>query len=291
MTIAEAVARYLAAAAQVRAPRSLPMLRSDLREVARFLAAQGVDGVAALRRADLHLWLARLKRRRLAASTIARKVSHVRGWCTFLAASGWTPEHLGSWLRPPPRRPLRRAQSERSLDVDALLAVCQGDDPLSLRDRALVEILYATGLRACEVTRLRVGDLQLDGAQVHVLGRRVGQQVLPLHAAAVHVLRRYLEAVRPGAAPDEPLFLSRRGTPLRERDVRARLRVLGRRAGVPRATPELVRREVARALAERGADVRAIAQLLGHARLSTTRRSLARRSSPEQHTRPQSMRY
>jgi site-specific recombinase XerD len=275
MTIAEAVARYLALAAEVRSHRTLPMLRSDLAELERCLARQGVREIADLRRAHLHTWLAHLKRRRLAASTIGRKVSHARGWCDFLAALGWTAENVGTWLRLPASQPGHRPPA--GLDVDALLAACAGDDALSLRDQALVEILYATGMRACEVALLRVGDVALDDARVVVLGRRAGQQVLPLHGAAVRALRRYLASARPGAAPGEPLFLSRRGTPLRERDVRARLRVLGRRAGVARATPDMLRRQLAVTLVERGADVRAVAQLLGHARLSTTRRALARR--------------
>ncbi|MBI4506750.1 MAG: tyrosine-type recombinase/integrase [Chloroflexi bacterium] len=270
---ADAVVDYLAAAARARAPRTLPMLRSDLAELAGFLARRGVLAVSDLQRRHLHAWARHLRGRRLAPSTVARKISHARGWCAFLVARCWLAESPATWLRTPAPRP---QPAPAALDADVLLAACAGDDALSLRDHALVEILYAAGLRASEVARLRVGDVALDGGQVIVPGRRAGQRVLPLHRAACLALARYIARVRADARPAEALFLSRRGTPLRERDVRARVRALGRRAGVPRATPDLLRWQLARDLAARGANVRAIAQLLGHARLSTTRRGLAR---------------
>jgi site-specific recombinase XerD len=172
-------------------------------------------------------------------------------------------------------------------DVDTLVAATEGTDPLALRDRVVLELLYGCGLRSMELVALRLGDVQAAQAQLIVHGKGGKMRIVPLGDEAAASLRRYLERGRgelegdgglagPAAAEaattrrEAPLLLSRRGRPLLTSDIRRLVVKYSRLAGIDPASPHMLRHAYATHMLERGADLRAIQELLGHASVSTT---------------------
>ena len=173
-------------------------------------------------------------------------------------------------------------------EVDLLVAATDGNDPLALRDRLILELLYGCGLRSMELVALRLGDVQATQAQLIVRGKGGKMRVTPLGDEAAAALRRYLERGRgeleghrgrPLEAPaatgsaarrDLPLLLSRSGRALLTSDVRRLVVKYSRLAGIDPASPHTLRHAYATHMLERGADLRSIQELLGHASVSTT---------------------
>jgi integrase/recombinase XerC/integrase/recombinase XerD len=166
-------------------------------------------------------------------------------------------------------------------EIAALLDLIPGDGPLELRDRAMFELAYASGLRAEELVNLTLGSIDFDGEAVRVEGKGARTRIVPVGEHALAAIERYLARSRPALAPaaptsaELPLFLSKTGRPLGTSDVRRRLRTWARRtsAGVPElaaAHPHALRHSFATHLLEGGADLRSIQELLGHASVSTT---------------------
>ncbi|HET7874096.1 MAG TPA: site-specific tyrosine recombinase XerD [Methylomirabilota bacterium] len=246
--------------------------RRDLAEFREFLArerrAVGKAGISELGR-----YLARLRRRGLGSRSIARHLSAVRGLYRFLLASGAVrrdpTEHLES-----PRPPRRLPRTLSMTDAAALIEAPDTSHAQGLRDRALLELLYATGLRASETLGLTVDDINLAAGYVTATGKGSRQRLVPVGAQALDWIRRYLLTARaafirrgaPGA-----LFLGRGGAPLSRQALWAILKKAARRAGL-RATvsPHTLRHSFASHLLERGADLRSVQAMLGHADISTT---------------------
>jgi site-specific recombinase XerD len=167
-------------------------------------------------------------------------------------------------------------------EVDTLVAATDGTDPLALRDRVVLELLYGCGLRSMELVALRLGDVQAPQAQLIVRGKGGKMRIVPLGDEAAAALRRYLERgrgdlerraiSREAAAPrrEAPLLLSRRGRALLTSDIRRLVVKYSRLAGIDPASPHMLRHAYATHMLERGADLRAIQELLGHASVSTT---------------------
>jgi site-specific recombinase XerD len=168
-----------------------------------------------------------------------------------------------------------------------MVSATEGTDPLALRDRLVLELLYGCGLRSMELVALRMGDVQAAQAQLIVRGKGGKTRVVPLGDEAAAALRRYLERGRgelerqrraPGAGPsevpalrrDEPVLLSRSGRALLTSDVRRLVVKYSRLAGIDPASPHMLRHAYATHMLERGADLRVIQELLGHASVSTT---------------------
>jgi integrase/recombinase XerD len=251
----------------------------DLRRLVEFAGRKGV-AVEVLARTDL----AELARRsmiagRSAAST-ARLVSGVRGFYRYLAVSGRIAASPAADLTPP-----RRAQAlPRYLtaeEVDALLAAPATDTPRGLRDRALLEVLYATGLRVSELVRLKIGEVRRDEGYLQFSGKGSKERIVPLGDTAREWIDRYVRDARPrlaGGRETGDLFLNgwRPGPagkprPLTRAGFWKLLRGYGRRAGIrSHLSPHVLRHSFATHLLERGADLRAIQAMLGHADLSTT---------------------
>ena len=172
--------------------------------------------------------------------------------------------------------------------MDTLVAATDGTDPLALRDRLVLELLYGCGLRSMELVALRLGDVQAAQAQLIVRGKGGKMRIVPLGDEAAAALRRYLERGRgelerdarprrPGRRPrpratrrEAPLLLSRSGRTLLTSDIRRLVVKYSRLAGIDPASPHMLRHAYATHMLERGADLRAIQELLGHASVSTT---------------------
>jgi site-specific recombinase XerD len=160
-----------------------------------------------------------------------------------------------------PRRGRRLPDAPKASEIEALLEVVEGDSPLALRNRALLELLYSAGLRSAEVVSLDLADIDFDREAVHIRGKGGKERVVPLGEEAAHHVARYLQTGRPAlaAGANDALFLSARGRRLDTSTVRRLLR-----------HPHRLRHAFATHLLEGGADLRVIQELLGHASLSTT---------------------
>ncbi len=259
---------------------TLSSYRRDLDRYVAFLAAAGIDDLAAVTPADLTGHLADLRtggdeHPALSAASSARAMSAVRGLHRFAAREGLAAEDVSRDVRPP--APPKRLP--KALDVDAverLLAV-PGDDPLGLRDRALLEILYGTGARISEAVGLAVDDLGDDAVTLHGKGGRT--RLVPLGRFARAALDAYLVQARPGLAAagrgTPAVFLNARGGPLSRQSAWTILHRAAGRAGLPvegphAVSPHTLRHSYATHLLDGGADVRVVQELLGHASVTTT---------------------
>jgi integrase/recombinase XerC len=173
---------------------------------------------------------------------------------------------------PKRERPLPKALS--TAEAEAVVTAREGGDPLALRDRALLELLYATGLRVSELVALDLPDVDLPQAQLRALGKGRKERIVPFGGAAAAALRAWLPARRAlaGSRAGDAIFLNARGERLTDRSVRRVLLRALALAGGRRASPHALRHSFATHLLAAGADLRAIQELLGHASLSTTQR-------------------
>ena len=253
-------------------PHTLAAYRRDLAGFTAFLARRG-RSVGAVRVGDLSEYLAQLRRRGLGARSAARHLSAVRGLYRFLLAAGEIrrdpTEHLES-PRPPRRLP-------RTLSIEDAAALVESPDlsaPEGLRDRAMLELLYASGLRASECLALRLEDLNIAAGYVTATGKGNRQRLVPVGAQALKWVERYATTSRPALVKrGDPgaLFVNRYGRPLSRQALWMVIKRAGRRAGVRSAvSPHTLRHSFASHLLERGADLRSVQAMLGHADIATT---------------------
>ena len=264
--------KYLSAERNL-SPHTCQAYLRDLSEFKRFCGQQGLSTARDLARVDallLRRFLAELLKRNQ-RSSIARKLSSLRMFFRFLVR-----ENL---LQASPAEELSTPRLERylprTLSVDeahALMENARGGDVLSLRDQAIYELLYSSGLRVSELTGLDVGSIDLREKLVRVLGKGSKERIVPIGSKAVTALQAYL-AERSGPAVSGPLFLNARGGRLTARSVQRHLKTRLVKTGVFKdISPHALRHSFATHLLDGGADLRAIQELLGHASLSTTQK-------------------
>lgn len=254
---------------------------SDLRQFSEFLVSKGIEHPGQVTRAviaDFASCLAECRaaadRRRYAPSTVARKLSVIRSFLRFCEENALTGDSLAASVTSP-KLPKRLPQVLTPDQVAGLLGAIGGSSALELRDRALFELIYSSGLRCQEVLDLRLRDLDFEAGEVRVKGKGRKVRVVPVGEVALNALEKYLREgrvrlARPGGEEDR-IFLSRRGLPLSSSDVWRRLARYLTAAGVPLGTsPHTLRHSFATHLLEGGADLRAIQELLGHSSLRTT---------------------
>ncbi|MGH7360061.1 MAG: site-specific tyrosine recombinase XerD [Candidatus Methylomirabilales bacterium] len=245
----------------------------DLRRYLDFLEGQGLRGIAAIRPTHLHAFLARLRENGLMERSVGRALSAVRGLHRFLLATDRAAEDPAELVRRP--RASHRLPGVLSLaQVERLLAAPEQRRPAGLRDRAMLEFLYATGLRVSELTGLPLGAVNLTAGFVRAVGKGDRERVIPVGREALRWLREYLERGRPAllkGRESPALFVSMRGGPLTRQAFWALVKRYGRLASIGRAvSPHTLRHSFATHLLERGADLRAVQMMLGHADLGTT---------------------
>jgi integrase/recombinase XerD len=245
----------------------------DLSRLAAFAAGQGRD-VATMDRRDLEAFVRDAMAGGLSPTSTARLVASVRGLYRYLRRRGDVRENPAEDLHAP-KAFLSLPRFLSTADVDALLNTPDASTPGGLRDRALIEVLYATGLRVSELVGLRLADVRLDQGYVQCLGKGSKERIVPLGEIATGWVRRYLADARPrfAAKKDPPwLFISQRGARRLSRGAFWQiLKDYGAAAGIrTHLSPHVLRHSFATHLLERGADLRAIQTMLGHADLSTT---------------------
>jgi len=246
------VEAFLAVSAARLAPRTVEAYRRDLVALTDFLGHKPSQATPE----ELERYVAELRARGLAATTIARKLAAVRALLRFTLGAARVPD-----VQLAPRRARRLPDAPKSEEVDAVLDQYAGVDPLALRNRALLELIYSAGLRSREAVDLDLGDVDFEQEAVHVRGKGGKERVVPLGEEAAYRLRLYLDDARPqlvnGAV--DALFVSARG---RRLDTSTLRRLFPH--------PHRLRHAFATHLLEGGADLRVIQELLGHSSLSTT---------------------
>ncbi|MGJ0388699.1 site-specific tyrosine recombinase XerD [Microbacterium sp. CGR1] len=208
-----------------------------------------------------------------AATSLARLQSSVRGWHRFLAREGIEDDDPSGRLRPP-KAPQRLPKALTIDQVERLLAAPSGDDPLGIRDRALLELLYATGARVSEAVGLDVDDLA-HGDVLRLRGKGSKERIVPIGSFARTAVDAYLTRVRPGLAAkgraSARLFLGARGAPLSRQSAWLVIRAAAEQAQITaEVSPHTLRHSFATHLLQGGADVRVVQELLGHASVATT---------------------
>ncbi|HLM65767.1 MAG TPA: tyrosine recombinase XerC [Acidimicrobiales bacterium] len=262
-----------------RAASTLAAYRRDARGWWAWLRRQGRHQLSEVTEADVESYVGELRGRRLAPATVARALVAVRSLHRFLAEEGRAPADPGARVEAP-RVPAGLPKALTEDEVGALLAAVVGDDPVARRDRAIIEVLYGTGLRISELVGLRLGDVDLESALLRAFGKGAKERVVPLGRHAVRALddwlatggRAALEPARWARRGDaEAVFLNRRGGRLTRQGAWLVIRRHGDAAGLgDRLTPHALRHSCATHMLDHGADIRSVQELLGHASISTT---------------------
>ncbi|HZA11062.1 site-specific tyrosine recombinase XerD [Mycobacterium sp.] len=267
------------------AANTLSSYRHDLRRYQEHLALRGINDLADVTENDVSEFLVSLRRgdpdsgaTGLAAVSAARALIAVRGLHRFAAAEGLTAIDVAKEVRPP--TPSRRLP--KSLTVDEVLALLEGaggdgpsDGPLTLRNRALLELLYSTGARISEAVGLDVDDIDTHSRSALLRGKGGKQRLVPVGRPAIDALSAYLVRGRPGLARrgrgTPAIFLNARGGRLSRQSAWQVLQDAAERAGITAAvSPHTLRHSFATHLLDGGADVRVVQELLGHASVTTT---------------------
>ena len=254
-------------------PHTIRAYQGDLRDFLAFLEEEGLP----LDRADrieMRRYLARLRQRGLSPATLGRKVASLKAFFRFLREEGTLKTDPASALRAPRKaRRLPRLLTEE--EVTRLLEIPLRRDFFGIRDRAILEVLYSTGVRVSELTRMRLGDLDLARGLAKVLGKGRKERLVLVGRPAREALRAWLrerEALRRRLGRLEGwLFLGHKGKGLSTRRVAQILERAGKSAGLScRLHPHLLRHSFATHLLNRGADLRLVQEMLGHASLAAT---------------------
>ncbi len=257
-----------------RRANTVAAYRRDTEDLARTCTRWGITSPREVDVRTLRRYLADLQSRGYARSTAARRASSIRTCFGLLARRGLIDGDPAAALASPKQgRHLPRVL--RADQVAALLDSVAGDDPLALRDRTLLELLYAAGARIGELCPLPLAALDLDQQLVRLAGKGGRERIVPLGDPAVAVVRRYLGAGRPllmGSQAVDALLVTARGRSLEPRGAREIVNRAARRAGLGHVTPHTLRHSMATHLLEGGADLRQVQELLGHASLATTQR-------------------
>ncbi len=276
----ESVARFIAYLTDQRrvSPSTVRAYESDLAQFGKYLASGDREEPLAPKAIDVLAvrgFVAQLSRAGLHRSTIARKLSVIRSFLRHAVRDGEIETNPASGVATP-KVPKGLPRDLTVDEIFNLLDGVAGEEPAAIRDRAILEMLYATGLRVGELVSLDLADLDLSGSMVRVVGKGNKERLVPFGDKAAQAIRRWLEssrALRDRQGDPEALFLNLRGGRLTDRTVR---RILGRRlreASIrARVSPHALRHSFATHLLGAGADLRSIQELLGHASLSTTQR-------------------
>jgi integrase/recombinase XerD len=263
------VEQFLAVSAARLAPRTVEAYRRDLTALGGFLG----QAPSKATREELERYVAELRAKGLAATTIARRLAAVRSFFRHQVLVGAREDNPAVDIGLP-RRARRLPRTLSAGEAERLVEAASGTGPRDLRDRALVELLYGAGLRVSEAVGLERGGVDLEERLVRSIGKGGKERIVPLGRSAADALRRYLSRGRPflDRRHRPELFLNAQGGPLTRAGAFLILRRLAEKAGLEpsRIHPHLLRHSFATHLLEGGADLRSVQEMLGHADLATT---------------------
>jgi integrase/recombinase XerD len=274
MDLFTAVDRYMShvAAEKALARNSVDSYGRDMRSFVESMERRGRDSVETVGRDDIVAFMESLTRRGLAASSKARTMSAVRGLFKFLVREGALAES--------PLRDVRSGRRARKIprqisaaEFERIIASVTGTGPLATRDRAMLELLYASGLRVSELVGIDATRLNARQGYLSVVGKGSKERAVPVGRKALAAIRAYLERGRPkldARNRSTALFVARGGHAMTRQAFWKRLQRYAASAGVEGVTPHVLRHSFATHLLEGGADLRSVQMMLGHADLSTT---------------------
>jgi integrase/recombinase XerC len=250
--------------------------RSDLGGLVEFLGRMGLSEPAGVDHLALRRWLAQLQVRGYARRSIARRAAACRSFFSWLVQRGFVAASPAAALATP-KLERRLPGLVTPSEVDALIESAPEDEPVGVRDRAVIELLYDTGIRVSELCGIDLDAVDLVAGRVRVMGKGSKERMVPVAPPGVDVLERYLAGprswfVREQTPPSDrrALFLNRRWKRIGSRDVRALVERYVRALGIRHASPHTFRHSFATHLLDGGADLRVVQELLGHADLATT---------------------
>lgn len=278
VTLPVAVDRYVRHVSIERglSPNTVQAYRRDLDAYLASLASRGIDRPESVATADVSAFVTALRtrpERPLTASSLARVLSSVRGFHRFLVEEGYAESDPAVDVSPP-KLSMRLPKAITIEQVEALLAATDGDDPRAMRDKAMLELLYATGARVSELVGLDVDDV-IEGDVVRLTGKGNKQRIVPVGSFAREAIEAYLVRTRPLLAPRgrtaPALFLGMRGGRVSRQNAWLIIRAAAERAQLGiEISPHTLRHSFATHLLAGGADVRVVQELLGHSSVSTT---------------------
>jgi integrase/recombinase XerC len=251
-------------------PHTVSAYERDVQALLAFCEREQVASFAVLDSFTVRRFAAESHRRGLGARSVARRLSAVRTFLNFLIEQGVLKSNPGVHVQAP--RAPRRLPATLDADQVASLLAISGDDPVTLRDRAMLELFYSSGLRLAELVGLDLGDVDLADRTVRVLGKGSKARVVPVGKHALAALHDWL-AVRAELARrgERALFVGRRGDRVNPRTVQKRVNEWARRQGAPTGVhPHMLRHSFATHVLESSGNLRAVQEMLGHASLSTT---------------------
>jgi len=272
----EAFARHLGAVRGQSAHTQRAYL-GDLRNLVAFVRDRGINDLSDVKLSDLRSWLAHQSENGAARSTIARRAASARAFLRWASRTGVIATDPSLRLVSPQRLktlPGVLKQDEASALLDVAAVAADDEDPVHLRDRAMLELLYASGIRVGELVGLDIDDIDFGSNVVRVMGKGAKQRTVPFGGPAAIALQGWLhlgrgQVVAAGSGP--ALFLGRRGGRVDPRQVRTAVHQMLRHVpGAPDVGPHGLRHSAATHLLEGGADLRAVQEMLGHASLATT---------------------
>jgi len=238
-----------------------------------YLRRKGIQEIPRVTKLDMRAFLLGLKKQGLSTKSVVRNLAAIRSFFRFLVQEGI--------LNANPIEELESPKIERKLpeiltlkEVEQLLEQPNSQTPIGIRDRTMLEVLYATGMRVSELTKLPVQQVNLEGGYVLVFGKGSKERIIPLGSEAMKWIILYLNSAREKLAKgkeDPSLFINRSGRGMSRQQFWKNIKAYGRRAGIrKRITPHLLRHSFASHLLEGGADLRSVQLMLGHADISTT---------------------
>ena len=254
---------------QGKSAHTLSAYGRDLTELVRLLTEGSSETAQDLTRRDFVAALKRLSQQGLSERTLARKLSAWRQYCGWLVQSGMMDNDPTFNLKAP-RLPERLPKALPQEELNHMLDSAPADDSLAVRDHALFELMYGSGLRLSEIHGLDLGDVLLDEGWVSVTGKGRKERQVPLSGKSVEALRAYLSE-RMAADGETALFTGKNGTRLGQRQIQKRLQAWAVRQGSGQhISPHMMRHSYASHLLQSSRDIRAVQELLGHSNLSTT---------------------
>lgn len=248
----------------------------DLDAFASWCEREGIDPIVIEHR-ELRSWLAELAQAGYASTTINRHLSAVRSLYKWLVSNDITSQDAAAAVTSP-KLARRLPKTMNNSDVEKVIAVC-GQDAAGLRDRAMVELLYASGARISEAANICLGDIDVNQKQLRLFGKGSKERLVPLYSEALQAIAAYVQNSRPqllsaaksGQVQTDALFISARGNKMSAAALRKRFENLVQLAGLDaNLTPHAMRHTFATELLDGGADLRSVQELLGHESLSTT---------------------
>ncbi|QTD42335.1 tyrosine recombinase XerC [Sporosarcina sp. Te-1] len=271
----EAVAAYIS---YIRLEKNFSSLtvseyEKDVNEFLEFMVSEGISDVSDVTYPVARLYATKLYDKGFSRTTISRKISSLRSFYKFANARYGVNDNAFRLLHHP-KKEERLPAFFYEEELGELLAACEKEDRKSLRDRALLELLYATGMRVSELVALKIRDVDLSLGIVLVMGKGRKERYIPFGSFALAALEAYLADGRPlliKSRQHDALFVNMRGEPLTDRGVRHVLNELMKRASLhTKIHPHMIRHSFATHLLANGADMRTVQELLGHSHISST---------------------